>query len=101
MHAQNETANGWSADIRKPTVLLTMLDLPAADPKTKKIGPTVVPGWGPILTKAVFPNAFGRGDSLTVWIKAKTNTSATVGLCRATDVAETPETCYDGLDNDW
>ncbi|KAG2436829.1 hypothetical protein HXX76_006351 [Chlamydomonas incerta] len=100
IHEYNETANGWSADIHKPTVLLNMLDLPAMDPKTRKVGPPVVPGWGTILTKAVFPSAFGRGDSLTVWLKAKTNTSATVGLCRATDTAETPDTCYDGIDND-
>ncbi|KAG2444129.1 hypothetical protein HYH02_009069 [Chlamydomonas schloesseri] len=99
IHEYNETANGVSADPKKWPVLFNMLDLPVMDPKTKKVGPPIVPGWV-VLPKAVFPSAFGAGDSLTVWLKSKTNTSATVSLCRATDANETEETCYNGLDDD-
>lgn len=82
-------------------MVLNMLDLPVLDPKTKKVSPPVVPGWGPLPARAVLPSAFGAGDSLTIWLKSKTATAAIVSLCRTTAASETEETCNDGLDNDW
>ncbi|KAG2439958.1 hypothetical protein HXX76_004077 [Chlamydomonas incerta] len=83
-------------------MVLNMLDLPVADPKTKKVGPPVVPGWGPLSTRLTLPRAFGAGDSLTIMLKDKTTSAATVSLCRTTVAAESMDngTCNDGLDND-
>ncbi|KAG2439960.1 hypothetical protein HXX76_004079 [Chlamydomonas incerta] len=102
VHEYNETANGLTANLKTPPMVLNMLDLPVADPKTKKVGPPVVPGWGPLSTRLTLPRAFGAGDSLTIMLKDKTTSAATVSLCRTTVAAESMDdgTCNDGLDND-
>ncbi|KAG2454724.1 hypothetical protein HYH02_000561 [Chlamydomonas schloesseri] len=100
VHEYNETATGLTANLKTPPMVLNMLDLPQLDPKTKKVAPPVVPGWNMLSNRLVLPRAFGAGDSLTIWLRSKTNTSAAVSLCRTTASQETPDTCYDSIDND-
>ncbi|KAG2445163.1 hypothetical protein HYH02_008631 [Chlamydomonas schloesseri] len=102
VHEYNDTANAFSADLHKPPKVLAMLDLPAMDPKTKKPVPPP-PGWPNLSARLVLPAAFGAGDALVVVVKSKTNTSATVSLCRSTVEAESVDdgSCMNGIDDDW
>ncbi|KAG2439543.1 hypothetical protein HXX76_004896 [Chlamydomonas incerta] len=101
VHEYNDTANGFSADTKKPPRVLAMLDLPAYDPKTKKLVPAP-PSWPNLSSRFVLPKAFGAGDGLVIMVKSKTNVSAVVSLCRNTVTSESVDdgTCMDGVDND-
>ncbi|KAG2442827.1 hypothetical protein HXX76_002906 [Chlamydomonas incerta] len=82
VHEYNQTADGLPLDPNMPPVLLAMLEA---------AGPTLA-----------LPDAFGAGDALHIRFVSKSNTTATVELCRNTLAVENVEdgTCFDALDND-
>ncbi|KAG2442822.1 hypothetical protein HXX76_002901 [Chlamydomonas incerta] len=82
VHEYNQTADGLPVDPNMPPVLLAMLEV---------AGPTFA-----------LPDAFGARDALYIRFVSKSNTTATVELCRTMPAVESVDdgTCNDGLDND-
>jgi hypothetical protein len=92
VHEYNHTANGQTADIRAPPLVLAALSDEAA----------WIAGYGTLnrsFTHLLPGQGAVTGGGITISLKGRTAQSAIVSICRF--FRQTESSCQDGIDNDW